>query len=95
MKAEMPFPIATWGHRMACVSTARLAKSRQRGAVSFLPKDDLNGLPETLADLLERLEGRKSLWMKSFRFLGAVFREAWRFIEEDTNRLSKYPRIYW
>jgi CheY-like chemotaxis protein len=86
-------PAAMLTTRRIEVTTLNLAL--KRGAMSFFPKDELKLLPETVAELLERVEKGKTYWAKLFRFFGSVFKETWRVMDEDTARDLKLPRVYW
>jgi hypothetical protein len=48
-----------------------LEKSIKLGAVSFLPKEKMNNLPEFLADVV--LKGGQPVWAKLFDKLGDFF----------------------
>lgn len=77
------------------IEVTRLNLALKRGAMSFFPKDELQRLPETVAELLERVEKGKTYSAKLFRLLGSVFKELWRAMDEETERDSKLPRVYW
>lgn len=47
----------------------------REGAVSFLPKQDLETLSEIVAEILEGLDEGKSHWTKLFERLGPYFKE--------------------
>jgi len=76
------------------VEVTRVNEAMKRGARSFFSKDELHRLPETVVDLLERLEGRKAHGTGFFRRLGATFRELWRVIREEDKQRPKFPRNY-
>lgn len=77
------------------VEVTRVNEAMKRGAQSFFPKDEIHRLPETVVDLLERLEERKTHWAKLFRRFGTTFRELWRVVREEDNQRPKFPRAYW
>jgi len=57
----------------------------REGAVSFLPKEELDRLPEIVAEILEELQEGKTHWSKLFGRLGPFFKEKlgvnWKDIE--------------
>lgn len=52
-----------------------LNRAIKDGAVSFLPKYELQTLPEIVAEILEGLEEGKSHWAKLFQRLGPYFKK--------------------
>ncbi|MGO9117829.1 MAG: response regulator [Desulfomonilaceae bacterium] len=77
------------------VEVTRVSEAMKRGARSFFPKDEIHRLPETVVDLLERLEKRKTHGTGFFRRLGSAFRELWRFVCEEDKQRPKFPRNYY
>jgi DNA-binding NtrC family response regulator len=58
-----------------CMNVESINRAVREGAVSFLPKQDLETLPDILAEILEGLEQGKSHWKKLFERLGPYFKE--------------------
>jgi CheY-like chemotaxis protein len=54
-----------------------LQSAIDKGAVSFLPKDELSRLDETLQEIFEELELGRAHWGKLSRRLGPTFRRLW------------------
>ncbi|MGO9117837.1 MAG: response regulator [Desulfomonilaceae bacterium] len=79
------------------VEVRRVNEAMKWGAMSFFPKDELDRLPETIAELLERLEKGKTHWTKPFRRLGAAFRKTWLVVMEEIDQHPrKFPsKYYW
>lgn len=77
------------------IEVSRLNEALRRGVMSVFPRDELQRLPETVAELLERLEKGKTYSTKLFRFFGSLFRETWSALCDEGDRLSKFPRVYW
>jgi DNA-binding response OmpR family regulator len=69
-------------------------RSLKLGAVSFLPKEELDSLRELTAEILEGLEEGKSHWAKLFARLGPLFKEKFGIVWEDLEKPTK-PRIPW
>ncbi len=63
------------------------------GAVSFLPKEELQRLPELIAEILEGLEQGQTHWAKLFKRLGPFFKEKLGILWEDEK--SKFPKTYY
>jgi DNA-binding NtrC family response regulator len=63
------------------------------GAVSFLPKEALQRLPELIAEILEGLEQGQTHWAKLFKRLGPFFKEKLGILWEDEK--SKFPKTYY
>ncbi len=76
------------------VEVRRLNTAMKLGAMSFFPRDELSRLPETVADLLERLEKRKT-YLSKLRRLGAAVWEALRVAWEETDQHPKFPWNYY
>jgi len=52
-------------------------KSIDKGAVSFLPKDELARLNELVAEILEEVQEQRTHWPKLQERLGPKFKELW------------------
>jgi DNA-binding NtrC family response regulator len=63
------------------------------GAVSFLPKEELQRLPEIIAEILEGVEQGQTHWAKLFKRLGPFFKEKLGVLWEDDE--SKFPKTYY
>lgn len=63
------------------------------GAVSFLPKEELQRLPELVAEILEDLAQGQTHWAKLFKRLGPFFKEKLGVLWEDEK--SKFPKAYY
>lgn len=64
------------------------------GAVSFVPKDELQRLPEIVAEILEGLEVGKSHWKRLFERLGPFFKEKLGVVWEDLEKPPYPPYSY-
>jgi DNA-binding NtrC family response regulator len=53
-----------------------LKTSITKGALSYLPKEELSNLPEFLDDLLEAVESGASTWKRLFNRLGKFFEKS-------------------
>lgn len=74
------------------IEVKRLNVALRPGVMSFFPKDELQQLPETVAERLERVEkGKKSSTRRLFRLLGSAFRETWRVVWEQLGKSPKCP----
>jgi len=69
------------------LSPEALEKSIRLGAVSFLPKEKMSGLPEYLSDVV--LGGGKPVWRKLFDRLGAFFDKRFGPDWKQQNRFLK------
>lgn len=78
------------------VEVRRLNEAMKRGAKSFFPRDDVQRLSKSVADLLEHLE-KETYWTRLSRRIKAGFREIWRIVLQnaDSGRSSNLPRVYW
>jgi DNA-binding NtrC family response regulator len=54
-----------------------LQKSIDRGAVSFLPKDELAQLPELIGEILQDLQEGRTHWPRLIDRLGPTFKRLW------------------
>jgi len=63
------------------------------GAVSFLPKEELDRLPELIAEILEGLEQGQTHWQKLFVRLDKFFKERLGINWEEDK--SKFPLHYY
>ncbi len=79
------------------VEVRRLNMAMKLGAMSFFCKDELHRLPESVAELFERMEKGKPYSTKLFPRIRAAFRGLRRVVceEADRDRTSKLPRISW
>jgi hypothetical protein len=79
------------------VQVRSINEAMKRGAMSFFPRDEVDRLPETVAELFERVEKGKAYSTRLFRLLASAFREIWRVACEgaDRDRNSRLPRVYW
>ena len=69
-------------------------KSIDKGAVSFLPKDELYRLDELIMEILEELGKGKTHWYRLIERLGPRFKELWGQLWEEI----KFPpesKITW
>jgi DNA-binding NtrC family response regulator len=70
-----------------------LNRAIREGAVSFLPKYELQALPDIVAEILEGLEEGKSHWAKLFERLGPYFKEKLGVVWADLEK-PPYPPGY-
>lgn len=78
-------------HVPAAMLTARainvesINKAIREGAVSFLPKEELERLPELVAEILGELEHGRTHWSKLFERLDSFFKkrlgETWKHLD--------------
>jgi DNA-binding NtrC family response regulator len=87
---ELPAAMLT-AHSITVESVNR---SLKLGAVSFLPKDELAGLPELVAEILEGLAEGKSHWEKLFQRLGPFFKERIGLTWEELEKPKQPPYMY-
>jgi DNA-binding NtrC family response regulator len=86
-------------HLPAAMLTARainvesINTAIREGAVSFLPKEELNRLPELVAEILSELEQGRSHWDKLFQRFGSYFKEKLGVSWEDLEK-PQYPGYY-
>lgn len=75
------------------INVGSINKAIREGAVSFLPKEELERLPETVAEILEAIKQGKTHWDKLFERLGSFFKEklgvSWKDLETPT-----FPGFY-
>ncbi len=75
------------------IDVNNLNRAMREGAVSFLPKEELDRLPEVVAEILGELEEGRSHWSKLFERLGSFFEKklgrSWKDFETPP-----YPGIY-
>ena len=64
-------------------------------AVSFLPKEQLNQLPEIVAEILEDLAKGQTHWKRLFQRLGPYFKEKLGVLWEDDDKNRKFPPAYY
>jgi len=86
-------------HLPAAMLTARAINMEsintaiREGAVSFLPKEELNRLPELVAEILSELEQGRTHWAKLFERLGSYFKDKLGVSWEDLEK-PQYPGYY-
>jgi DNA-binding NtrC family response regulator len=86
-------------HLPAAMLTARaitvesINTAIREGAVSFLPKEELNRLPELVAEILSELEQGRTHWAKLFERLGSYFKDKLGVSWEDLEK-PQYPGYY-
>jgi len=71
-----------------------LQESIDKGAVSFLPKEELSRLREFIAEIIHHVDEGKTHWRRLAERLGPRFKEMWGKVWEDI----KFPpesRITW
>jgi DNA-binding NtrC family response regulator len=75
------------------IDVESLNQAMREGAVSFLPKEELNRLPEVVAEILGELEEGRTHWSKLFERLGSFFEKklgtSWNDLETPP-----YPGSY-
>ena len=71
-----------------------LQKAVDKGAVSFLPKDELANLSELIAEILEDAEAGKTHWPKLSARMGSQFKELWGQLWDEI-RFPENDRISW
>ncbi len=87
---KMPSVILT-AHSMTPDS---LQKAIDKGAVSFLPKDELARLEELVAEILGEVEKGRTHWGKLNSRLGSKFKELWGEMW-DQIKFPRDPNISW
>jgi DNA-binding NtrC family response regulator len=86
-------------HLPAAMLTARainvesINTAIREGAVSFLPKEELNRLPELVAEILGELEHGRTHWAKLFERFGSYFKDKLGISWEDLEK-PQYPGYY-
>jgi DNA-binding NtrC family response regulator len=86
-KKGIPAAMLT-GH---AITVDSLNRSLKLGAASFLPKDELARLPESVAEILESLAKGESHWPRLFKRLGPFFKEKLGLVWEDLEKLPHPP----
>ena len=71
-----------------------LQKAIDKGAMSFLPKDELSRLSELVAEILGEVEQGRTHWAKLESRLGHRFKELWGEMWE-TIKFPRDPNISW
>ncbi|MFH0821768.1 MAG: response regulator [Pseudomonadota bacterium] len=89
-KRKIPAVILT-AHSMTPES---LQKAIDKGAMSFLPKDELARLADLIAEVLEEAEKGRTHWAKLKVRLGSRFKEAWGDVWEQI-KFPRDPNISW
>lgn len=75
------------------VNRESLNTAAKLGAVSFLPKEELQNLPELVAEILEDLQQRRTHWAHLFKRLRPFFEERLGVLWEQDK--SKFPKNYY
>ena len=65
------------------------------GAVSFIPKEEIQRLPEIVAEILDGLAQGQTHWARLFQRLGTFFKEKLGVLWEDDEENPKFPRVYY
>ncbi len=65
------------------------------GAVSFLPKEELERLPEIVAEILEDLAKGQTHWARLFKRLGPFFEARLGVLRESEEAQKRFPPIYY
>jgi len=65
-----------------------------KGAVSFLPKDELVRLSDLIQEILEGVEAGRTHWDKLTQRLGSRFKQLWGSMWDEIE-FPKGPRITW
>lgn len=89
-RRKLPAVILT-AHSMTPES---LQKAIDKGAVSFLPKDELARLSELIAEILGEVEKGRTHWAKLESRLGHRFKQLWGEMWEQI-RFPRDPNISW
>lgn len=71
-----------------------LQKAIDKGAVSFLPKDELARLSELVAEILGEVKQGRTHWAKLKSSLGHRFKEMWGEMWEEI-KFPRDPNISW
>jgi CheY-like chemotaxis protein len=71
-----------------------LQKAVDKGAVSFLPKDELTRLSELIAEILEDVEAGRTHWPRLTAQLGPKFKELWGQMWDEI-RFPEDSKISW
>ena len=87
VKRKLPAAMLT-AHAMNLKSLNLAIKS---GAISFLPKEELNNLPELVAEILTDLDKGKTHWEKLFKRMGLFYKEKLGVVWEELEKPPPYP----
>lgn len=71
-----------------------LQKAVDKGAVSFLPKEELASLAELIAEILEDVEAGRTHWPRLSERLGSRFKELWGQLWDEI-RFPDDSKISW
>ncbi len=71
-----------------------LQESVNKGAVSFLPKEELASLADLIGEILQEVEEGRTHWPKLIERLGPTFRDLWGQMW-DRIRFPDDPKISW
>lgn len=75
------------------INVESINKAIREGAVSFLPKEELERLPELVAEILGELEHGRTHWAKLFERFGSYFKDKLGVTWEDLEK-TQYPGYY-
>jgi DNA-binding NtrC family response regulator len=75
------------------INTESLNMAVKLGAVSFLPKEELQRLPELVTEILGDLAKGETHWARLFKRLGPFFKERLGVLWEEEK--SKFPKTYY
>ena len=89
-KRKMPAAMLT-SHALNVES---LNLSIRLGAVSFLPKEELEKLPKLVAEIFEDLEQGKTHWHTLFERFGGFFKEKLGTLWEEVEKPPIHPPFY-
>ncbi len=71
-----------------------LQRAIDKGAVSFLPKEELARLPELTAEILREVAQGRTHWSKLEKRLGSRFKELWGAMWDEI-KFPRDPNISW
>ena len=77
------------------INVESLDQSVKLGAVSFIPKEEIQRLPEIVAEILDGLAQGQTHWARLFQRLGTFFKEKLGVLWEDDEENPKFPRVYY
>ncbi len=76
------------------MTPASLQEAVEKGAVSFLPKDELPALAELVSQILIEIERGRTHWAQLVQRLGPKFRTMWGQAWDEI-KLPRDPNIKW
>lgn len=89
-KRKMPAAMLT-AHALNIES---LNLSIRLGAISFIPKEELEKLPTLVAEIFEDLEQGKTHWNRLFERFGGFFKEKLGTLWEEVEKPATHPPFY-